>query len=85
MYYAQFFQLSTGYIAGTIPPQFGEKKPIEATGDRGVIILDGRESKNNMHAVAEIECNKRGFIGWQLFKGDTFTRSAPISECIYSR
>ena len=74
MYYAQFLQ--RGAMTG---------EPIEACGDRAVIILDGRESKNTMHGFAESECNKRGYIGWQLFKGDTFTRSKPISERIYSR
>lgn len=74
MYYAQFFQ--RGAVTG---------EPIEACGDRSVIILDGRESKNKMHEFAESECNRRGYIGWQLFKGDTFTRSAPISEVIHSR
>lgn len=74
MYYVQFFQ--RGAVTG---------KPIEACGDRAVIVLDGRESKNTMHEFSERECNKRGFIGWQLMKGDTFTRSSPISECIFSR
>lgn len=74
MYYAQFFQRSA------IDPE----KIIEACGDRGVIILDGRESRNSHHAIAERECNKRGYVGWQLFKGETFTRSRPISECIRS-
>lgn len=74
MVYAQFLQ--RGVMTGAI---------IEATGDRGVIILDGRESKNSHHAIAETECNKRGYIGWQLFKGESFTRSSPISERIHSR
>jgi len=76
MYYVQFFQRA-------VWPE-GTKKIIEASGDRSVIILDGRESKNTMHGFAESECNKRGFIGWQLFKGESFTRSIPISELIHS-
>lgn len=47
MLYAQFYQLSTGYIPGTIPPQFGEKKIIEATGDRSIVIIGGRLSRVN--------------------------------------
>jgi len=55
MYYIQFFQRA-------VWPE-GTKKIIEASGDRSVIVFDGRESKNTMHGFAESECNKRGFIG----------------------
>ena len=82
MYFAQFFQKSTGYIVGAIPPVFGKPQPIEATGDRGVIILDGRNTLNAMHKIAERECDKRGFIGWQLFKGQSFTHCTPITSPI---
>lgn len=34
MIYAQFYQMSTGYIPGTIPPQFGEPQLIEVSGER---------------------------------------------------
>lgn len=76
MYYVQFFQRAVWPV--------GTDKIIEACGDRGVIVLDGRESKNTMHEFSERECNKRGYVGWQLFKGETFTRSRPISEFIRS-
>lgn len=70
--FAQFYQLSTGYVAGTIPPVFEEahKKPIEACGDRGVIILDARLSLSNMREIAETEAHKRGYIGYSLHRGD---------------
>ena len=38
--FAEFYTLSTGYIAGTIPPQFGKPELISATGDRSVIQID---------------------------------------------
>lgn len=80
MLYAQFYQLSTGYIPGTIPPQFGEKKIIEATGDRSIIIIDGRLSRINQDMIARQECIKRGYIGYSLHRGETFTRSSMIQS-----
>ena len=52
-YWVQFLQESTGYIAGTIPPQFGAKTLIDATGTDGVYILDGRNSEQTMHRDAK--------------------------------
>ena len=72
MYYVQFFQ--KGAVSG---------QPIEACGDRSVVILDGRESRYDHNAIAAYECAKRGYIGWQLFKGETFTRSSPISNPVF--
>ena len=69
MLFAQFYQLSTGYISGTIPPQFGEKKVIEACGDRAVIILDGRILQSFNENIARQECLRRGYIGYSLHKG----------------
>ena len=83
--YAQFFQLSTGYIPGTIPPQFGERKPIEATGDRGLIQIDGRLSLNSMHEIAESECNKRGYFGWMLLRGNALRDAKPLHAPILSQ
>ena len=76
MYYAQFFQRAVWPV--------GTDKIIEACGDRSVIILDGRESRNAHHEIADTECTKRGYIGYQLLKGETFTRSSPISEIVRS-
>jgi hypothetical protein len=64
--YAQFQTMSTGYIQNTIPPQFGAPYPIDATGDRGIIKLDGRMSLTNMHSIAKVEQVKRGYIGYRL-------------------
>jgi hypothetical protein len=69
MYFATFYQRSA------IDPA----TLIEACGDRAVIILDGRESAASHRAIAAAECAKRGYLAWQLHKGDAFTRSAPTS------
>lgn len=80
MLYAQFYQMSTGYIPGTIPPQFGEPLLIEASGDRSVIVLDGRILESFNLNIARQECKRRGYVGFSLHKGGTFTRSSVIRE-----
>ena len=73
MTYVQFYNLSvSGYWNNHT------SEPIEACGDRGVVILDGRESKDSHIAIAESECAKRGYIGYSLHKGDSFSRSVTI-------
>lgn len=81
MLYAQFFQYSTGYIPGTIPPQFDpvRRELIEATGDRSVIVLDARIRPTDNAAIAARECKARGYVAWAIFRGETFTRSARVS------
>ena len=72
MYYAQFFNHRT-YPAGT-------NEVVEACGDRAVVILDGRMSRTWMATEAERLCRQRKYAAWQLFKGETFTRSNAISR-----
>lgn len=74
MFYAQFYQLSA------IDPLV----TIEACGDRSVVILDGRCSAERNGRIAEHECAKRGYVAWRIFRGDSFTRSAPISQLHYT-
>lgn len=71
MYYAQFWQ----------KPAISEKL-VEACGDRGVIILDGRQCMGVMKDLALYSCRKRGYLAYQLRKGETFTRSYPITNVI---
>ena len=73
MYYAQFYQRSA-----TNPEEI-----IEACGDRSVVILDGRCSRQWMGETAAQECKRRGYVAWRVFKGEAFTRSAPISQLWY--
>ena len=82
MIYAQFYALDTGDIPGTIPPRFGDKRPAPATGDRAVIILDGRGRIDNMHTIAAATARQRGYCGYRIYKGDSFTRSSPLTQYI---
>jgi hypothetical protein len=60
MTYVQFYQNSTGYIAGSIPPRFSDEhiKPIEMCGSDSVYILDGRNNLENMVCDAEKRMEK---------------------------
>ena len=51
---------------------------IEACGDRSVIILDGRSTRDTHSDISRTECTKRGFKGYTLYKGETFTRASVI-------
>ena len=76
MKFAQFYQRSAVNPANI----------IEACGDRSVIILDGRECGATHHGIAEFECRARGYVGYSLHSGDSFTRShqvAPYREVHY--
>lgn len=71
-YFAQFFTRSA----------IDQNRIVEACGDRGVIILDGRMSKQSMGEVAARECVKRGYVAWQVHQGD-FRQSKAISQVWY--
>lgn len=72
-YLVQFLLPSTGYIPGTIPPQFGKPELTDATGDTGVFILDGRNSEATMHRDARRRAQRlahwRQYPAYQLVKG----------------
>lgn len=55
----------------------------EATGDRSVIVVDGRLSNANVRIIADTECRKRGYVAWAIFVGKSFTRSNRISQVNY--
>ena len=78
MIYAQFYQRSALDADGQkcLPL-------IEACGDRSVIIYDGRLRRADIGRDAAMECAKRGYAGWRIHKGETFTRSVPVSELRY--
>jgi hypothetical protein len=69
MLYVQFYQ----------PSALDPDTLIEASGDRSVVILDGRCSPAKNGRIAKAECIKRGYSAWCIFKGETFTRSRPVS------
>jgi len=70
MYFAQFSQ----------PSAIDASKIIEGCGDRAVIILDGRMSRASMDSIAVTECKKRGYVAWQLFQGESFSRSRALYD-----
>ena len=67
--FVEFYTWSTGYIAGTIPLQFGKPELIVACGDRAIIQIDSRLSHDNIKTIAENECKKRGFVGYKILTG----------------
>ena len=73
MIYAQFYQRSA------INPH----DLIEACGDRSVVIYDGRLNRASIGRDAAAEAERRGYVAWRIFKGETFTRSAAISQLNY--
>jgi hypothetical protein len=76
MVYVQFYKQS---LFGP-PPEY---PVIEAVGDRGVVILDGRSTRRTWYTQSEQLCRSRGFIAFQIFKGDSFSRSRAVSELMY--
>ena len=78
--YVQFFAMSTGYIAGTIPLQFEKPVVTEATGDHAVIQVDGRLKERNIVEIALKECKERGFVGYMVLKGNTLLDAKPVSK-----
>ena len=70
--YIQFLSLSTGYIPGTIPPQFGALcEPIEMLGSDGVYPLDGRWCSATVHRKAREVGVLRKAVGYRLCHGLT--------------
>lgn len=68
------------YIQFHQPSALDKSKLIECCGDRGVIIYDGRMCIASILADAAIECSKRGYSGYQLFRGETFCRSHSVTS-----
>ena len=71
MIYAQFYDYKL------------DGKLDEAMGDRSVVIMDCRMSSRNIGQIAEAECRKRKHAAWRIFRGESFTRSAPMSQLNY--
>lgn len=85
MKYVQFYQKSTGYIAGSIPPRFSDAniKPIEMCGSDGVYILDGRNNLDNMILDAEKRLEKMRMIhtyiiGYKIIKAQRFSDTGTV-------
>lgn len=72
MRFAEFYHDSTGWNGRDFS---GPVKLIPACGSDSVAILDGRLSSANAAAHARDICRKRGFKGFTLHAGSSFTRS----------
>ncbi len=55
-------------------------EPVEACGDRAVIVLDGRSRPQTHVEIARKVCLKRGYIGFTLHMGETFMRASNVRE-----
>ena len=76
MRFIQFYSMSTGYIEGTIPPQFSENKnPIPACGSDSIYKCDGRWGLSTMHRVAREQARVRGFMGYSIESGGFLNHS----------
>ena len=56
---------------------------IEGCGDRSVFVLDGRNTLRTQIADAKAWGARHGWLAFKIYKGDTFTRSRPISSLQY--
>jgi hypothetical protein len=74
--FAKFYQISTGYISGTIPPKFDEahKVPISACGSDSIYFFDGRLSLDSCISMARTVCKQRKLTGFTIEAG-------PILNC----
>lgn len=75
--YCQFKVLSTGYISGTIPPQYSEdnKKPIDMLGSDGVYILDARKNINSLMSDCVLRLNKlrlNHIVQYEIVRSEDF-------------
>ena len=82
MKFIEFYHNSTGYVPGTCPPQFDRDhvRPIPVCGSGSVYVLDGRFSMHRCVDIARDLTKKRGFVGFTINKGETFTRSRVIRQ-----
>jgi len=78
--YAQFFHNSTGYVPGSVPPQFSKDniKPIELLGSDGVMILDGRNKLSTLVVKATKRQLKNKATGFKIVKSDRFSNNGNV-------
>lgn len=76
MRFCQFYTMSTGYDIKTNTFRDELKAPMQALGDRSVIILDARERLESSASVCRIECVKRGYLGFEIYEAPRFSSSS---------
>ena len=69
MYFIQFYQRGA----------LTRNRLIPACGDRSVIILDGRETRETHCMIARREQERRGYDGYQIVQGESFTRARALT------
>ncbi len=69
--FAQFYQMSTGYVPNTIPPKFdlAHKTPIPACGSDSVYLFDGRKKVENCLEEVRYICKHYNYIGFTIEQG----------------
>ena len=82
MRYVQFFTLSTGYIAGTIPPKFdrSNRELIPSCGSDAVMRMDKRQGLGTAFVIAANECKRRGYLGFQIMEGRSYSDACAVTE-----
>jgi hypothetical protein len=75
--YIQFWQDSTGWNGRDFS---GPVVPIEACGDRAIIIMDGRCNLRSAIDTGHTECIKRGYIGFSVYRGDNIRSMREIRK-----
>jgi len=81
--YAVLQVLSTGYINGTIPPQFNEnnKQPIDMCGSDSIVNLDGRKSIYNLQNDVRTKINnmrRSDIVKFRIVKTNDFLRNERV-------
>jgi hypothetical protein len=90
MKYVQFKALSTGYIEGTIPPQFSEsnRKPIDLLGSDGVARLDSRKSVSSLiEDVIKIykkHISKSSIVGFEIISSPENSYCSKYNRVLYT-
>jgi hypothetical protein len=86
-HYIQFKHLSTGYIDGSIPPQFSKDsiKPIDKLGSDGIFYLDNRLNLDSMINKGIELCEKRNNkVGFSINRySDTILQPKEIHTLIF--
>ena len=84
MKYIQFYKLSAGCVPGSIPPIYKEelRKPTEAIGSDGIMILDQRYALRTIIPIASKQLKGlnnmgKGYIGYKVMQGE-FLYGRPI-------
>lgn len=83
MRYVQFFKDSTGYVPGSIPPEFSpcHVKPIPDVGTDAVMRLDGRFNMETCARVARVAARNRArCVGFAIYAGRSYSDSRIVRE-----